>query len=77
MKHRRLYKDIGWHTYEPMLSPLYRLRKVNDDEMTEEDTKLLEIKNLSVEYHTDDADIYAINNINLSINKGETLGLVG
>ncbi|MBQ1399857.1 MAG: ABC transporter ATP-binding protein [Lachnospiraceae bacterium] len=42
-----------------------------------EDTKLLEIKNLSVEYHTDDADIYAINNINLSMNKGETLGLVG
>lgn len=46
MKHRRLYKDIGWHTYEPMLSPLYRLRKVNDDEMTEEDTKLLELSSI-------------------------------
>jgi peptide/nickel transport system ATP-binding protein len=38
---------------------------------------LLEIRNLSVEYHTDDAVIYAVNNIDLSIKKGETLGLVG
>ena len=37
LKHRSLYKDIGWHTYEPMLSPLYRLRKIRDDEMTEEE----------------------------------------
>ena len=29
-----------------MLSPLYRLRKVNDDEMTEEDTKLLELSSI-------------------------------
>ena len=46
LKHRRLYKDIGWHTYEPMLSPLYRLRKVKDDEMTEEDAKLLELSSI-------------------------------
>ena len=46
LKHRRLYKDIGCHTYEPMLSPLYRLRKVNDDEMTEEDAKLLELSSI-------------------------------
>lgn len=46
LKHRRLYKDIGWHIYEPMLSPLYRLRKVNDDEMTEEDAKLLELSSI-------------------------------
>ena len=46
MKHRRLYKDIGWHTYEPMLSPLYRLRKVRDDEMTKEDGKLLELSSI-------------------------------
>lgn len=46
LKHRWLYKDIGCHTYEPMLSPLYRLRKVNDDEMTEEDAKLLELSSI-------------------------------
>lgn len=39
--------------------------------------KLLEIKDLSVEYHTDDDDVYAVNHVNLSIDKGETLGLVG
>ena len=38
---------------------------------------LLEIRNLAVEYHTDDAVIYAVNNINLSVKKGETIGLVG
>jgi peptide/nickel transport system ATP-binding protein len=38
---------------------------------------LLEIKNLSVEYHTDNAVIYAVNNINLTVNKGETIGIVG
>lgn len=38
---------------------------------------LLEIRNLSVEYHTDDDVVYAINNIDLSVKKGETLGLVG
>ena len=39
--------------------------------------KLLEIKNLSVEYRTDEAVIYAVNKINLSLERGETLGLVG
>ncbi|MBR4743147.1 MAG: ABC transporter ATP-binding protein [Oscillospiraceae bacterium] len=38
---------------------------------------LLEIKDLAVEYHTDESVIYAVNHINLSIKKGETLGLVG
>ena len=38
---------------------------------------LLEIRNLSVEYHTDDAVIYAVNNINLSVKTGETIGVVG
>jgi len=41
------------------------------------DENLLEIRNLSVEYHTDEAVIYATNNIDLSVKKGETLGLVG
>lgn len=39
--------------------------------------KLLEIKNLYVEYETDEAKVYAVNNLNLVVNKGETLGLVG
>jgi len=38
---------------------------------------MLEIRNLAVEYHTDEAVIYAINHVNLSIKKGETIGLVG
>ena len=38
---------------------------------------ILEINDLRVEYHTDDAVIYAVNGINLSVRKGETIGLVG
>lgn len=38
---------------------------------------LLEIKDLSVIYRTDLETVYAINGISLSLNKGETLGLVG
>lgn len=39
--------------------------------------KLLEICDLHVNYTTDDATIYAVNGLNLVVNKGETLGLVG
>ncbi len=39
--------------------------------------KLLEIRNLSVEYHSDEDILYAVNNVNLSLEPGETLGLVG
>lgn len=38
---------------------------------------LLDIQNLSVTYETDDATIYAVNDLTLQIFKGETLGLVG
>jgi peptide/nickel transport system ATP-binding protein len=38
---------------------------------------ILEIKDLVVEYHTDDAVIHAVNGINLTVRKGETIGLVG
>lgn len=41
------------------------------------DEHLLEIKDLYVEYLTDDARVFAVNGIDLTINKGETLGLVG
>lgn len=39
--------------------------------------KLLEIKNLHVIYETDEGTVYAVNGLNLTMNKGETLGLVG
>ncbi|MEA4912059.1 MAG: ABC transporter ATP-binding protein [Oscillospiraceae bacterium] len=39
--------------------------------------KLLEIKDLFVEYLTDDAVVYAVNGIDLDVAEGETLGLVG
>ncbi len=38
---------------------------------------LLEVKNLHVIYKADDETVYAVNGVNLSLNKGETLGLVG
>jgi len=46
LKHRRLYKDIGWHTYEPMLSPLYRLRRVREEEFTETDEQLMKLSKM-------------------------------
>ena len=41
------------------------------------DDTILDIRDLSVQYRTDDATIYAVNNISLAIKKGETMGLVG
>jgi len=37
----------------------------------------LEIKGLAVEYRTDDGTVYALNDVDLKIEKGKTLGLVG
>ena len=41
------------------------------------DENILEIKDLVVEYHADDAVIHALNGINLTVKRGETIGLVG
>ena len=38
---------------------------------------ILEIRDLVVEYHTDEAVIHAVNGVNLTVKKGETIGLVG
>lgn len=38
---------------------------------------LLEVKDLQVCYHTEDGTVYALNNVDLSLDDGETLGLVG
>lgn len=39
--------------------------------------KLLEIKDLSVEYTTDEDIVRAVNHVSLTLNRGETIGLVG
>ena len=39
--------------------------------------RLLEIKDLHVKYKTDEAEVFAVNGLDLTVDKGETLGLVG
>jgi peptide/nickel transport system ATP-binding protein len=41
------------------------------------DEKLLDIRDLVVQFETSDGVVHAINHLNLSLNRGETLGLVG
>ena len=41
------------------------------------ETSFLEVKNLVVEYTSDKQIIHAVNGAGFSLNKGETLGLVG
>ena len=38
---------------------------------------ILEIRDLVVEYHTDAAVVHAVSGVNLSVKRGETIGLVG
>lgn len=40
-------------------------------------SKLLELKDVYVKYRTIDADVLAVNGVTLSVEKGESLGLVG
>ena len=39
--------------------------------------KLLQVKDLYVQYNTDDGVVHALNGISLTVNKGEVVGLVG
>ena len=39
-------------------------------------TKILEIKNLSKKYHTQEGEILAIESINMEVNKGDFIALV-
>ena len=43
LKHKMFYKDADGGTYEPRLSPLYRLRSVGEDELAEEDELLVKV----------------------------------
>ena len=48
-----------------------------DNLLVEENKNIIEIKDLVVEYHTDDDVVHAVNGISLSLERGKTLGLVG
>lgn len=40
-------------------------------------TVLMEVKNLTVRFYTDEGTVYAVNDISYTLNEGETLGIVG
>ncbi len=42
-----------------------------------EKKNLLDIRDLTIHYNTDNGTVYAVENLNLKLNKGETLGFVG
>lgn len=53
------------------------MSELRQNQSTEVGASLLEIRDLSIQYHTDIETVYAVNHISLSLKKGETLGLVG
>ena len=44
--HRHLFYDAECHSYEPLLSPLYRLRMLDESELKKTDGRLLKLKEL-------------------------------
>lgn len=47
------------------------------NKMTRKDELLLEIKDLTIHYETDSGTVHAVENLNLKLGYGETLGFVG
>ena len=45
--------------------------------MSEGKEKLLEIKNLTTVFHTEDETVRAVSDISFTLHKGETIGIVG
>ena len=45
--------------------------------MTSTTEKLLQVKNLGVQFKTNDGLVYAVNGLNFELGRGETLGIVG
>jgi oligopeptide transport system ATP-binding protein len=45
--------------------------------MTQTTDKLLQVKNLGVQFTTNDGLVYAVNGLNFELGRGETLGIVG
>lgn len=48
-----------------------------ENEVVLNNENILEIKDLFVEFHTDDEIVYAVNGVSLNVKRGETIGLVG
>src|SRR5579885_2408935 len=45
--------------------------------MASQNTPVLEVKDLSVRFKTNDGEVYAVNHVDFELGKGQTLGIVG